>query len=194
MNKILRNWFELNKGCSQRTTQRATQRAKCVDKGQHKGQSVLTKGKTCWQRATQRAVCVDKGQKANRTEGRRNGGEKKTADTRQTKAWRMLRKGKTSVKYIDKFSSVQFSPLINLVAGGHEGRFSGDPGTVFFCRRSSWADLACAGMSTLWCCPSSISSADYGVAYAASALKDGFGEAVVVCDMLEPCEYVDKEW
>ena len=47
-----------------------------------------------------------------------------------------------------------------------------------------WAVLAWVGMSTLWCCPSSISSADHGV-----ALKNGFGEAVVACDMPEACEF-----
>ena len=39
------------------------------------------------------------------------------------------------------------------------------PFPVFFCRRPLWAILAWAGMSTLWCCPSSISSADHGVAH-----------------------------
>ena len=34
-----------------------------------------------------------------------------------------------------------------------------------FCRGPLWAVLTWAGMSTLWCCPSSISSAEYGIAY-----------------------------
>ena len=48
-------------------------------------------------------------------------------------------------------------------SGGHERRFSGDPLPVFFCKSPLWAVLAWAGMSTLWYCPSSISSADHSV-------------------------------
>ena len=44
-------------------------------------------------------------------------------------------------------------------------------------------------MSTLWCCPSSISSADHGIAHPQGALKDGFGEAVVARDIPEPCKF-----
>ena len=39
-------------------------------------------------------------------------------------------------------------------------------------------------MSTLSFCPSSISSENHGV-----ALKDGFGETAMVCDMPEPCKF-----
>ena len=35
----------------------------------------------------------------------------------------------------------------------------------FFCRRPLWAVLACTDMSTLWCYPSSISTADHGFAH-----------------------------
>ena len=34
-----------------------------------------------------------------------------------------------------------------------------------FCRRPFWKALVWAGVSTLWCCPSSISSVDHGVAH-----------------------------
>ena len=44
-------------------------------------------------------------------------------------------------------------------------------------------------MFTLPCCPSSTSSANHGVAHPQGALKDSFGEAVVVCDMPEPCQF-----
>ena len=50
-------------------------------------------------------------------------------------------------------------------------RGEGGTGTIqqrssssLFYRRPLWAVLAWARMSTLWCCPSSISSADHGVA------------------------------
>ena len=58
-----------------------------------------------------------------------------------------------------------------------------------FCRRPVWAVLAWAGMSSLWCCPSSISFAITTLPTLLAALKDGFGEAVVVCDMSEPCKF-----
>ena len=54
------------------------------------------------------------------------------------------------------FSSVPWSIALS---GGHEGWFSRDPLASLFCRRSLWAVLAWAGLSSLWCCPSSISSA-----------------------------------
>ena len=38
----------------------------------------------------------------------------------------------------------------------------------------------------LWRCPSSMSSADRGSPTLQGALKDGYGEAVVACDMPEP--------
>ena len=62
------------------------------------------------------------------------------------------------------FSSVQFSPLTNRVVGGTwqtiQRRFS----SSLFSRRPLWAVLAWAGISTLGCCPSIISSSDQGVA------------------------------
>ena len=66
------------------------------------------------------------------------------------------------------FSSVQFRPLPYLV----DGRTWQDDSTeILFqvfspsCRRPSWAILARAGMSILWCCPSIISPADHDVAH-----------------------------
>ena len=42
------------------------------------------------------------------------------------------------------------------------------------CRRPLWAVLAWAGMSTFWCCPSSISSADHGIAHPARCPEGWF--------------------
>ena len=60
------------------------------------------------------------------------------------------------------FSSVPW-PIRS--SGAHKGRFNRAPLPVSFCMRPLWAVLAWAGMSTLWCCPSSISSANHGVVY-----------------------------
>ena len=49
--------------------------------------------------------------------------------------------------------------------------------------------LARVRMSPLWCCPSSISSADHGVATLQDHLKDGFKEAVVAFNMPEPRKF-----
>ena len=65
----------------------------------------------------------------------------------------------------DQFSSVQFSPLTYWVVGGTWGTIQHRPFSSLFRRRPLWAVLAWAGMSTLWCCPSSISFADHGVAH-----------------------------
>ena len=64
--------------------------------------------------------------------------------------------------------NVQFSSVQSLDRMGRLGAW----GTIqqrssssLFCRGPFWAVLAWAGMSTLWCCPTSISSADQGVAH-----------------------------
>ena len=63
-------------------------------------------------------------------------------------------------------SSVLFSSVPWTIgsSGGHEGWFSRDPLPVISAG-GPWAVLAWADMSTLWCCPSSISSADDGVVH-----------------------------
>ena len=58
-------------------------------------------------------------------------------------------------------SSVQFSPLTDWVVGGTWGSIQQRSSSSLFCRRPLWAALAWAGMSSLWCCLSSISSADH---------------------------------
>ena len=70
-----------------------------------------------------------------------------------------------------KFSSVPW-PIGS--SGEHEGRFSRDPLPVFFCRRPLSAVLAWAKTSALWCSPSSISSADHGVAHRPSCSEGWF--------------------
>ena len=61
------------------------------------------------------------------------------------------------------FSSAQFSLLTDWVIGGTWRMIQQRPSTSIFCRRSLWTVLAWAGMSTLWCCPPSTSSADHGI-------------------------------
>ena len=65
----------------------------------------------------------------------------------------------------------QFSSLTDWVVGAREGRGRA-LGTIqqrsssgLFCRRPLWTALAWKGMSSFWCCPSNISSADHGVAH-----------------------------
>ena len=62
-------------------------------------------------------------------------------------------------------SSVQFSPLTDWVIRGTWGMIEQRSSVSLFCRRPVWAILAWAGMSTLWCCLSSVSSANHGVAH-----------------------------
>ena len=52
-------------------------------------------------------------------------------------------------------------PLTNWVVGGTRQTIQQRFSSSVFCRRPLWALLAWAWMSTLWCCPSSISSADH---------------------------------
>ena len=59
--------------------------------------------------------------------------------------------------------SVQFSPLIDWVTGGTQGTIQQRSSSNLFCRSPLWAVLTWAGMSTLWCCQSSISSTDHGI-------------------------------
>ena len=63
--------------------------------------------------------------------------------------------------------SVQFSSLTDWVIGGGGGGWGGAwgviqqiPSSSLFCRGPLWADLAWTVLSTLWCCPSSICSAN----------------------------------
>ena len=62
-----------------------------------------------------------------------------------------------------QFSSVQSSPLTVWVIRGTWGTVHQKSSSSLLRRRPLWAVLAWAGMSTLWCCPSSISSANHGV-------------------------------
>ena len=62
-------------------------------------------------------------------------------------------------------SSVQSLDRLACRGDNYDKWFSSDSLPVVFCRRPLWAVLALAGMLTLWCWPSSISSADHGVAH-----------------------------
>ena len=73
-----------------------------------------------------------------------------------------------------QFVSVQFSLLADLVVGGIWGTIQQRSSSSHFCRRPLCAVLAWAAMSTLWCCPSSISSANHGVAHPPRCPKGWF--------------------
>ena len=49
--------------------------------------------------------------------------------------------------------------------------------------------LACAGMSTLWCCLSSISFAYHSIAHPSRCPEGWFGETDLACDMPKPCKF-----
>ena len=85
--------------------------------------------------------------------------------------------------------AVYFSPLTDWFIGRTRGTIRQRSSTSLSCRRPLWAVLAWAAMSNLRCCPSSISSADHGVAHPPRRPKDGFGEAFVACEMPEPCKF-----
>ena len=90
--------------------------------------------------------------------------------------------------------SVQFSPFSNWVVGGTWETIQQRSSSGLFCRRPLWAALAWAGMSTL-----------FDVVYPAFplpttmsptlqvTLKDGFGEAVLACDMPELCKFLSLD-
>ena len=88
-----------------------------------------------------------------------------------------------------KFSSVQFNsvPCQIWSSGGHEGRFSRDPLPVFSARgpcEKVWNGQGCPLFDVVhpaFPLPTTALPTLQGV------LKDGFGEAVVACDMPEPC-------
>ena len=62
----------------------------------------------------------------------------------------------------DQLSSVQSLEQVGRGggSGGHGGWIQPSSSSSLFCGRPSWAVPAWLGMSTLWCCPSSICSAD----------------------------------
>ena len=92
-------------------------------------------------------------------------------------------------------NSVQFSsvPESTVSCRGHEGGFSTDPLQVFFGGRPLRAVLAKAEMSTLWCCPSSISSADHGLVQSPRCLK-GWSEEAVVARGMPQAMRVSVSW
>ena len=70
-------------------------------------------------------------------------------------------------------SSVQCNPLTDWVVGGTRRTILQRSSSSLFCGGPLWEDLARAGVSTLWFCPSSISSADHDVAHP-SRCPDGW--------------------
>ena len=89
-----------------------------------------------------------------------------------------------------KFSSV---PWPTGSSGGHERSFSRDPLLVFFAEGPLWAVVAWAGMSTLWWCPSSISSADHGAAHSSQCPEGWFWRGYRACDMSKPCNFTSLD-
>ena len=76
-------------------------------------------------------------------------------------------------------NKVQISPLNDGVmggvgGGGHEGQFGRDPLPVSSAGGSCEQFWHWAEMSTLWCCPSNISSADHGIAHPARCPEGWF--------------------
>ena len=92
-----------------------------------------------------------------------------------------------------KFSSVQFSPLTLCRRGGHEERFSRDPLPVFSAGgpcEQFWHGQGGPLFDAIhpaFPLPTTVSPTLQGV------LKDGFGEAVVACDLPEPCKFPSRE-
>ena len=61
----------------------------------------------------------------------------------------------------------------------------------FLLLRPVWAVLVWAGMSALWCGPSSFSSANHGIAHPPRCPEGCFWRGFhSVCDMPEPCEFL----
>ena len=82
-----------------------------------------------------------------------------------------------------KLSSVQFIPLTDWVVEGTWGTIKQKSSSSLLGRKPLWAILTWAGMSTRWCCafplPTNLQS----------ALKDGFGEALVASNIPELCKF-----
>ena len=84
--------------------------------------------------------------------------------------------------------SLQFSFLTDWIVGGTwqtiQHRFS----SSVFCRKPLWTVLAWAGMSTLCVVHPAFPLPTTASPTLQGALKDGFWEAVVACNMPEPCK------
>ena len=66
---------------------------------------------------------------------------------------------------VSGYATVQFSPLTDWVIEGTLRTIQQRSSSGIFYRRPLWAVLAWAGMSTLWCCPSSIFSANHTITH-----------------------------
>ena len=91
--------------------------------------------------------------------------------------------------HVSMFSSVQ-----SLDQFGCQGDMRDDSAEFLFqsfCKRSSWAILARAGMFTLWCCSSSISSADHSFTHPPGCLDGLFWGG---CLDSFSCFHVKEAW
>ena len=83
-----------------------------------------------------------------------------TAIQGQMESHNLLQQSRIRWKLIGGFSSI---PWPIGLSGGTRGTIQQGASSCLFCRRPLWAFLVLAWLSTLWCCPSSISSADHGI-------------------------------
>ena len=103
--------------------------------------------------------------------------------------WRHLLCSKLFASCISLFNLVQSLDRLACLGDNYDRWFSRDPLQVVLCRRPCLAVLAWAGMLTLYVVHPAFPLPTTALPTLQGALKDGFGEAVVACDMPEPCKF-----
>ena len=86
-------------------------------------------------------------------------------------------------------NSVQFGPLTYWVFRGHEGRFSRDSLPVFSAGGPCEQFWHCQGCPLFDVVHPAFHLPTTALPTLQGALKDGFGEAMVTCDMPKPCKF-----
>ena len=93
----------------------------------------------------------------------------------ETYSWHInMTKGCIVTLHLALIDSVRFSLLTDWVVVGTWGMIQQRSHSTLFCRKPLWAVLPQAGMVTLWCCPSSIFSADHGITHPPRCLEGWF--------------------
>ena len=87
-----------------------------------------------------------------------------------------VRVGERGYWLIARFGSVQFSPLTDWVVEEKWVMIQWRYFSTLFCGRELWSVLVWAELSIPWRCPSSIFSADHGVAHSPRCPEEWFGE------------------